>query len=153
MQGIEKAAGIISGWNCPLLTFIYPSFDCGSNGIARCGNCSDTLPACKVDLRRSNACASPAPVTLEAMTELGWELLFFLHHMGALFFLFPLFCVVLKGGQKETQSYVGGTAKKKADPYFCLLEPTHTLSTWAKPLQATMQKSAIQGRRGIHAHH
>ena len=27
---IKKAAAAISGWDCPLLTFIYPGFDCGS---------------------------------------------------------------------------------------------------------------------------
>ena len=27
---IKKAAATISGWDCPLLTFIYPGFHCGS---------------------------------------------------------------------------------------------------------------------------
>ena len=30
MQRINKAAAAIYGWDCPLLTFIYPGFDCGS---------------------------------------------------------------------------------------------------------------------------
>ena len=28
---ITKTGATICGWDCPLLTFIYPSFDCGSN--------------------------------------------------------------------------------------------------------------------------
>ena len=31
MQRIKKAAATISGWDCTLLTFIYPGFDCGSS--------------------------------------------------------------------------------------------------------------------------
>ena len=30
---IKKAAATISGWDCPLLAFIYPGFDCGSTGL------------------------------------------------------------------------------------------------------------------------
>ena len=41
---IKKAAAIISGWDCPLLTFIYPGFDRGScEGLSKVGALVDFL--------------------------------------------------------------------------------------------------------------
>ena len=37
LQEIRKAAATIYGWECPLLTLIYPGFDCGSSQDTVCG--------------------------------------------------------------------------------------------------------------------
>ena len=36
----NKAAAAVSGWDCPLLTFVYPGFDCGPLGIERILACN-----------------------------------------------------------------------------------------------------------------
>ena len=42
-----RISATISGWDCPLLTFIYPGFDCGSHVLnANLGLCNTLMFAC-----------------------------------------------------------------------------------------------------------